>query len=98
MKRPCMPLRHVYTKEKSTSVNENQRLSYRWKDEQRKQIIKVTADHIAYIAEQIEHAKDEKEVSRIFPNTNAFNWILSGLEMYGSIRLGSGCVTKKSPM
>jgi nicotinic acetylcholine receptor len=77
MKRPCMPLRHVYTNEKSTSGNENQRLSYRWKDEQRKHIVKVTADHVAYIAEQIEHAKDEKEVSRIFSNTNAFNLILS---------------------
>jgi len=64
MKRPDIPLRYVYViKEKSNSICENQCSTYQWKDERRKQIVKITANHIAFIAEQIENAKNEKEVS-----------------------------------
>jgi hypothetical protein len=39
-----------------------QRSIYRWKDEQRKHIVKITADDIAFIVEQIENAKNKKEI------------------------------------
>jgi hypothetical protein len=59
MKRPDIPLRYVYIKEKSNST-------YQWKDERRRQIVKITSDHIAFITEQIENAKNEKQVLWIF--------------------------------
>ena len=66
MKRPKAPPRHVYVKSESFDNNELVSLNYPWKDQQRRHIARVTADHIAYIAEQIENAKNEKEVcSRI---------------------------------
>ncbi len=73
MKRPDIPPRYVYIKEKVDSISEDQRSIYQWKDEERKRIIKMTADHIAYIAEQIENAKNEKEVpSFLIPSSSIF--------------------------
>ncbi len=66
MKRPDIPLRYVYIKEKSNSIFENQYSTYQWKDERRRQIVKITSDHIAFITEQIENAKNEKQVLWIF--------------------------------
>ncbi len=57
MKRPDIPSKYVYKKEKFHSIHK-----YQWKNKQQKHIIKITADHIAFIAEQIENAKKEKEV------------------------------------
>ena len=65
MKRPPVPPRYVYVKSKSFQIIDNQSLTFPWKDNQRKHIAKITADHIAYIAEQIENAKNEKEVNFI---------------------------------
>jgi hypothetical protein len=66
MKRPDMPSRYVYVKERLESTSEDQRSTYQWKDEERKRLVKITADHIAYIAGQIENAKNEKEVRLVF--------------------------------
>ena len=63
MKRPDVPERYVYVKSKPYQAIDNQSLTFPWKDNQRRHIARVTADHIAYIAEQIENAKNEKEVS-----------------------------------
>lgn len=62
MQRPRMPRRFVYVKTNSSDNDEQRSLTFPWKDEQRRHIARITADHIAYIAEQIEHAKNEKEV------------------------------------
>jgi hypothetical protein len=64
MERPPLPPRYVYVKSKSFDSTDRQSLTFPWKDEQRRHIARVTADHIAYIAEQIENAKNEKEVTR----------------------------------
>jgi hypothetical protein len=63
MQRPPIPPRYVYVKSKAFDDNDNQSLTFPWKDDQRRYIARITADHIAYIAEQIEHAKNVKEVS-----------------------------------
>ena len=65
MERPPLPPRYVYVKSKSFDSTDPQSLTFPWKDEQRRHIARVTADHIAYIAEQIENAKNEKEVTPI---------------------------------
>ncbi|CAF0748630.1 unnamed protein product [Rotaria sordida] len=62
MERPNIPTRYVYAREKSNSIQQDQSLRYRWKDEQRRRILKMTADHVAYIAKQIENAQIEKEI------------------------------------
>ncbi|CAF0790530.1 unnamed protein product [Rotaria sp. Silwood1] len=62
MKRPNIPTRHVYRKENSNLIQQNQPLRYQWKDEQRRRVLKMTADHVAYIAKQIENAQIEKEI------------------------------------
>ena len=65
MERPPVPQRYVYVKSKPFQTIDNQSLTFPWKDNQRRYIARITADHIAYIAEQIEHAKIEKEVNFI---------------------------------
>lgn len=60
-----MPQKYVYVKSSSTDATTNQSLTFPWKDERRRSIARRTADHIAYIAQQIENAKKEKEVSRL---------------------------------
>lgn len=55
MKRPNIPRRHFYP-----TCNFN--LRYQWRCEQRRKVIEEVADHISYIAEQIENVKYEKEV------------------------------------
>ena len=65
MKRPTIQPRKVYMQKKSSLTQENQGLRYEGKDEQRKYLVKIAADHIAYIAEQIERAKNEKEVKEL---------------------------------
>jgi hypothetical protein len=65
MKRPPIQPREVYIQEKSSLIQENQCLKYEGKDEQRRYLVKIAADHIAYIAEQIEHAKNKKEVKEL---------------------------------
>ncbi|CAF1126145.1 unnamed protein product [Adineta steineri] len=63
MERPPMPPRYVYVRAKAYENNiENKSLTFPWKDEQRRSIARKTADHIAYIAEQIENAQNEKEI------------------------------------
>lgn len=63
MKRPKAPPRYIYVKSESfDNNNELVSLNYPWKDHQRRHIARVTADHISYIAEQIENAKNEKEI------------------------------------
>lgn len=62
MKRPKIPQRHIYIRSDSLDANQGVSLNFPWKDQQRREIARVTADHIAYIAEQIENAKNEKEV------------------------------------
>ncbi len=67
MERPPLPQRYVYVKTDSLENDHNtQSLTFPWKDNQRKHIARLTADHIAYIAEQIEHRKNEKEVKFLF--------------------------------
>jgi hypothetical protein len=67
MERPSLPPRYVYIKpDPFENTNNNQSLTFPWKDNQRKHIARLTADHIAYIAKQIEHAKNEKEVKKKF--------------------------------
>jgi hypothetical protein len=63
MRRPPIPVRHVYLKPKFDERADRLSLTYPWKDEQRRHLARITADHIAYIAEQIENAKNEKEVN-----------------------------------
>ncbi len=65
MKRPSLPQRYAYVKSNSLEDNNLESLTFPWKDDQRRYISRLTADHIAYIAEQIENAKNEKEVSLI---------------------------------
>ena len=62
MKRPPLPQRYVYVKSNSFDETDYSTLTFPWKDQQRRHVARLTADHIAYIAEQIEHAKIEKEV------------------------------------
>jgi hypothetical protein len=69
MERPPLPQRYVYVKSdpfENNNNNNNQSLTFPWKDNQRRHIARITADHIAYIAEQIENAKNEKEVSFVY--------------------------------
>jgi nicotinic acetylcholine receptor, invertebrate len=63
MQRPPSPKRYVYVRSTEPEPTDQSSLTFPWKDEQRRHIARVTADHIAYIAEQIENAKNEKEVS-----------------------------------
>jgi len=65
MERPPVPQRSVYVRSKSFDNSDNQSLTFPWKDDQRRHIARMTANHIAYIAEQIENTKNEKEVSLI---------------------------------
>ncbi len=65
MERPPVPQRSVYVRSKSFDNSDNQSLTFPWKDDQRRHIARMTANHIAYIAEQIENTKNEKEVSFI---------------------------------
>ena len=66
MKRPVLPPRSVYVNKPLGQVqdDDNPALSYQWNDLQRRNMVRTTADHIAYIAEQIQHRKNEKEVRR----------------------------------
>ena len=66
MKRPAMSERHVYVKLKSFEDDDNRSLTFPWKNNQQRYIARVTAEHIAYIAERIENTKDEKEVSIVY--------------------------------
>lgn len=66
MKRPALPHRYVYVKANALEDENMQVLTFPWKDAQRRHIATLTADHIAYIAEQIENAKNEKEVNDSF--------------------------------
>jgi len=65
MRRPPLPQRYAYIKRNSLEDSNLQSLTFPWKDDQRRNIARLTADHIAYIAEQIENAKNEKEVNLI---------------------------------
>ncbi len=65
MRRPPLPQRYTYIKRNSLEDSNLQSLTFPWKDDQRRHIARLTADHIAYIAEQIENAKNEKEVNLI---------------------------------
>ncbi|CAF4317317.1 unnamed protein product [Rotaria socialis] len=62
MERPPVPPRYVYVKSQPYESIDNQRSTFPWKNDQRRQIARITADHIAYIAEQIENAQTEKEI------------------------------------
>ncbi|CAF1318383.1 unnamed protein product [Adineta ricciae] len=62
MERPPMPQKYVYVKSSSADATTDQSLTFPWKDERRRSIARRTADHIAYIAQQIENAKKEKEI------------------------------------
>ncbi|CAF2512317.1 unnamed protein product [Rotaria sp. Silwood2] len=62
MERPPIPPRYVYVKSKSSEDIDNQSTTFPWKNDQRRHIARITADHIAYIAEQIENAQNEKEI------------------------------------
>ena len=66
MKRPVLPPRSVYVNEPLIQVQDDDTLAsgYKWNDPQRRNMMQTTADHIAYIAEQIQHRKNEKEVRR----------------------------------
>jgi hypothetical protein len=66
MERPPLPQRYVYVKSNSFENTNPQSLTFPWKDNQRRHIARLTANHIAYIAEQIENAKNEKEVSFVY--------------------------------
>jgi hypothetical protein len=63
MQRPPMPQKYVYVRSPPDDIIASQSLAFPWKDERRRSIARKTANHIAYIAEQIENAKKEKEVS-----------------------------------
>lgn len=63
MERPPVPPRYVYMQSKSYDNIDNCCSNFEWKNDRRRQIAKMTADHIAYIAEQIENAQNEKEVN-----------------------------------
>ncbi|CAF1203807.1 unnamed protein product [Rotaria sp. Silwood1] len=63
MERPPIPPRYVYVKSNSSENIDNQSSTFPWKNDQRRHIARITADHIAYIAEQIENAQNEKEIA-----------------------------------
>ncbi|CAF1445431.1 unnamed protein product [Adineta steineri] len=62
MERPSMPTKYVHIREQLHSIHRHQRLLYKFKDKQRKQLVKITSNHIAYILQQIENEKNEKEI------------------------------------
>ncbi|CAF4012444.1 unnamed protein product [Adineta steineri] len=62
MKRPSLPTKYVHIREQLNSIHPHQFLLYQFKDKQRKHLVKIISNHIAYIVRQIENEKNEKEI------------------------------------
>ncbi|UJR16011.1 hypothetical protein I4U23_002926 [Adineta vaga] len=63
MKRPSIPSKYIYKKQKSTLRYDNYQLRYQWQDERQRRKIATATNQITYIAQQIENIKNEKEIS-----------------------------------
>lgn len=70
--RPKKSRRYTCLREKLFSIDQSQPLPYRFKDDQKKQMLRLAANHITFIARQIEAVQAEKEV-RIFNVVNKTN-------------------------
>ncbi|CAF4478627.1 unnamed protein product [Rotaria socialis] len=62
MKRPNISSKYVYKREILDSTHDSQPSRCQLKDERRRHILRVAANHISYIAKQIENAQIEKEI------------------------------------
>ena len=63
MKRPHCHIREISFHRRFPTMDSDVDLDkYSWKDKQRKLLLRASSEHIAYIANQIENTKNEKEV------------------------------------
>jgi hypothetical protein len=72
MKRPIPPASDNYYHRRFPSIESHIDIehrpgtAHRWRDEQRRNLLRATASHVAYIAQQIQNTKNEKEVRNVF--------------------------------